>query len=113
LNLRTAGRGGSNSDQIADWLAHELTHVIHEQFNSSSPWPESADGTFDTWWRDACKKDGLPTSNYGATHSAEDLAEFGKLYFNAYNSPDKLADLQAAAPERFRAFEALIAKEAA
>jgi hypothetical protein len=60
-------------------------------------------------WEEASTADGLPTSAYGELNSYEDMADFGALYFNAWNDPQAMEQLRAASPERFRVFESLLA----
>ena len=88
-------------------LAHELSHVMEVRGEELGFFRSSED--FNTRWLAAEKADRVPVSGYGEGASGEDLADFGALYFKAYNNPEQLAALKAASPERFRIFEQLAA----
>lgn len=83
-------------------LAHECGHVLEQRHTRSKP------DTLDRW-EAAIRSDKISVSQYGDGARHEDLAEYAALYAICLDAgPNKLAELKALSPERFKIWEEIL-----
>jgi hypothetical protein len=83
-------------------LVHESGHILEQRHTRSRP---------DTIkrWEQAIRNDKISVSQYGDGASHEDLADFAAVYAIYLDAgPQKLAELKALSPERFRLWEEIL-----
>lgn len=84
----------ANKDEIAMYMTHEFGHSMDFSYNVNG-------GNI---WQPARDSDIAGVSVYGNNNGNEDLADFGRLYFQCYGDINKMYGIRQIFPERYNAY---------
>ena len=90
----------SSVDNVAMYMTHEFGHNMDQVYNINGSGK----------WGTARNDDVVGISEYGSSNNSEDLADFGRLYFQSYGNVNRMYALRQMCPNRYREYVAMLLK---
>ncbi len=86
----------ANVDTVAMYMTHEFGHNMEQTYGVIGN------------WRTARSDDLVGVSDYGNNNEYEDIADFGRLYFQSYGNVNRMYALRQMCPNRYREYVAML-----